>query len=73
VVAAQAQRLGASSAQIALAWALALAPNVLVIPGTSTLAHLEDNVSAAAIELDDEAITALSALDQAGNITLPNR
>jgi len=54
-----AARLGASPAQVALAWLLALAPTVLLIPGTSSLAHLEDNLGAAELELDAEALSAL--------------
>jgi pyridoxine 4-dehydrogenase len=56
-----ARRLGATPAQVALAWLLALSPNVLLIPGTSSLAHLDENVAAAALPLDDEALTALDA------------
>jgi aryl-alcohol dehydrogenase-like predicted oxidoreductase len=56
---ATARRLGATPAQIALAWLLALAPNTLLIPGTRTLAHLEENLAAAAVTLDDEALAAL--------------
>jgi aryl-alcohol dehydrogenase-like predicted oxidoreductase len=73
VVQAQAERLGITAAQTALAWALTLAPNVLVIPGTSSLGHLDENLGAAGVALDDEAMNALNGLDQAGNITLPNR
>ncbi|MGB3482360.1 MAG: oxidoreductase [Mycobacterium sp.] len=40
-------------AQVALAWTLGVAPNVLLIPGTSSLAHLEQNLAAADIDLDD--------------------
>ena len=40
-------------AQIALAWTLSVAPNVLLIPGTSSVAHLEQNTAVADIELDD--------------------
>ena len=47
-----ARRLGHTPAQIALAWLLGLAPNVLLIPGTSSLGHLEQNVAAAGITLD---------------------
>jgi pyridoxine 4-dehydrogenase len=50
-----AARLGASPAQIALAWLLDLAPNILLIPGTRTRAHLADNLGAAAVRLDDAA------------------
>jgi diketogulonate reductase-like aldo/keto reductase len=49
-----AQRLGHTPAQIALAWLLNLAPNVLVIPGTSSVRHLEDNLAAADIKLDEQ-------------------
>jgi len=43
--------LGRTPAQIALAWTLAAAPNVLLIPGTSSVAHLEENLAVADIEL----------------------
>ena len=46
-VRAIAERLGATPAQVALAWTLGLAPNVLLIPGTSSVAHLEENLAAA--------------------------
>jgi pyridoxine 4-dehydrogenase len=48
-------------AQVALAWMLQRAANVIVIPGTTTLPHLEENVAAAALALDAEDIAALSA------------
>jgi pyridoxine 4-dehydrogenase len=54
-VAATAARLGRTPAQVALAWLLDLRPEVLLIPGTSSVAHLEENMSAADIELDAEA------------------
>jgi pyridoxine 4-dehydrogenase len=54
-VRAAAGRLGATPAQIALAWTLDLAPNVLLIPGTSSTAHLEENLAAAGIQLDEQA------------------
>jgi pyridoxine 4-dehydrogenase len=41
-------------AQIALAWTLSIAPNVLLIPGTSSLQHLEENMAVGEIELDDD-------------------
>jgi pyridoxine 4-dehydrogenase len=56
-----AARMGRSPAQIALAWALTAAPNVLVIPGTSSVQHLEENLAAADIELDDETMRQLNA------------
>ena len=49
-----AARLGCTPAQVALAWTLNVAPNVLVIPGTSKVRHLDENVAAAELELDDE-------------------
>ncbi|HEX3449611.1 MAG TPA: aldo/keto reductase [Isosphaeraceae bacterium] len=48
-----AARLGATPAQVALAWALDLAPNVLLIPGTSSRHHLAENLAAASVALDD--------------------
>jgi pyridoxine 4-dehydrogenase len=48
-----AARLGATPAQIALAWLLDLAPNILLISGTRTRAHLADNLRAADVALDD--------------------
>lgn len=62
-----AARHGVTVPQIALAWLLARSPNVLTIPGTSSIDHLEQNVAAAAIELTeadladlDEGVTAAS-------------
>jgi pyridoxine 4-dehydrogenase len=51
----EASRLGRTPAQIALAWTLSVAPNVLLIPGTSSVPHLEENTAVADIELDDDA------------------
>jgi len=53
-------RLDATPAQVALAWLLHKAPNVLLIPGTSSLDHLEENLAAADLALDQEAIEVLS-------------
>ncbi len=52
-------RLGVTPAQVALAWLLAIAPNVLLIPGTSSLAHLEENLAASHVALDGEAMAEL--------------
>ncbi|HEY6697609.1 MAG TPA: aldo/keto reductase [Acidimicrobiales bacterium] len=54
-----AKRLGVSPVQVAIAWQLARSPQMLPIPGTSSVAHLEDNVAAAAIELSDDDLAAL--------------
>jgi len=51
---AVAERLEALPSQVALAWLLELGPNVLLIPGTSSLGHLIDNMTARRIRLDDE-------------------
>jgi aryl-alcohol dehydrogenase-like predicted oxidoreductase len=48
-------RLGATPAQIALAWLLDLAPNVLLIPGTRTRQHLTENIRSGGVRLDDAA------------------
>ena len=53
---------GVSSMQIALAWLLQRSPNILLIPGTSSLAHLRDNLAAAAHMLPPEACSALDAI-----------
>jgi pyridoxine 4-dehydrogenase len=50
-----AARLGATPVQIALAWLLDLAPNILLIPGTRTRAHLLENLRSAGVEIDDAA------------------
>jgi aryl-alcohol dehydrogenase-like predicted oxidoreductase len=55
VLAALAARLHATPAQIALAWLLDLAPNILLIPGTQTRAHLIENLGASDVALDDAA------------------
>jgi pyridoxine 4-dehydrogenase len=49
-----AKRLGATPAQVALAWVLHRSPVMLPIPGTSRVKHLEENVAAAALELTDD-------------------
>jgi aryl-alcohol dehydrogenase-like predicted oxidoreductase len=54
-------RHGVTAAQVRLAWTLHQAPNVLVIPGTGTPAHLEENVAAASLRLDAEDLALLDA------------
>jgi pyridoxine 4-dehydrogenase len=56
-----AKRHGAAPAQIALTWMLQRSPVMLPIPGTSTVAHLEENVAAAALQLTAEEFTSLDA------------
>lgn len=48
-----ARRLGVTPAQVGLAWLLARSPNILLIPGTSSVAHLEQNLACAAVELSE--------------------
>jgi aryl-alcohol dehydrogenase-like predicted oxidoreductase len=52
-VIAVAERLGATPAQVGLAWLLARADNILLIPGTSSLAHLEENLAVREVVLTD--------------------
>ena len=61
-LAAVAKELNATPAQTALAWLLHRSPAVIPIPGTSSVAHLKENVGAAAIELTEEQFERLSAL-----------
>jgi pyridoxine 4-dehydrogenase len=57
-----AQRLGATPMQVALAWLLRRAPNILLIPGTSSVAHLRENLAAAELDLPPDAVMALDGI-----------
>jgi len=57
-----ADKHGATPAQVALAWLLQRSPNVLLIPGTSSLQHLEENLAAADLALDAGDVAALDAV-----------
>jgi pyridoxine 4-dehydrogenase len=57
-----ARLLNATTAQVALAWLLRRAPNVLLIPGTSSLAHLRENLAAVDLDLSDEALRRLDSV-----------
>jgi pyridoxine 4-dehydrogenase len=59
-----AARHTAAPSQVALAWLLARSPAMLPIPGTSSAEHLEDNVGASTLELDQEEIQELAALSR---------
>jgi aryl-alcohol dehydrogenase-like predicted oxidoreductase len=61
VLASLAEETGAAPGQLALAWLLARSPVMLPIPGTSTVAHLEENLAAAALGLTDNQVAALAA------------
>ena len=57
-----ATRLSATPMQVALAWLLQRAPNILLIPGTSSLGHLRENLAAASLKLPGDALTVLDAI-----------
>lgn len=58
--------LGVTPMRVALAWLLHRAPNILLIPGTSSLAHLRENLQAASLKLPDEVLAELDAIGQGG-------
>jgi aryl-alcohol dehydrogenase-like predicted oxidoreductase len=60
--------LGISPAQLSLAWVLARAPNIVAIPGTRDIAHLEDNLGAGRITLSAEAVAAVDAIFTPGAV-----
>ncbi|GGP76455.1 oxidoreductase [Saccharothrix coeruleofusca] len=62
VLDAVAERLGSSAKAVAIAWLLHRAPNVVVIPGTSKLAHLRENLAAAELELPADALAELEGI-----------
>ncbi|MEU8717306.1 oxidoreductase [Streptomyces sp. NPDC048663] len=57
-----AEHLGASQQQVALAWLLQRSPSMVLIPGTSSVAHLRDNIAAADVTLPADAVAALDAI-----------
>jgi pyridoxine 4-dehydrogenase len=57
-----AQRLGVTPMQVALAWLLSRAPNILLIPGTSSIAHLRENLGVAELHLPQDALRALDTI-----------
>jgi pyridoxine 4-dehydrogenase len=64
---AVAERLGATPMQLALAWLLHRSPNMLLIPGTSSLAHLRENLAAAELTLDPSTMTELDGIATAAH------
>ncbi len=58
-----ARRLGATPVQIALAWLLQRSPNIVLIPGTSSLAHLRENLAAASLNLPKDLLSELEKID----------
>lgn len=61
-LASVAQRMGASELCVALAWLLQRAPNMLLIPGTSSVAHLRENLTASELKIPDELLIELDAV-----------
>jgi pyridoxine 4-dehydrogenase len=61
-----ARRLDATPMQVALAWLLKRAPNILLIPGTSSLGHLRENLAAAELELPADEMARLDAIGKSG-------
>jgi pyridoxine 4-dehydrogenase len=59
-----AAELGATPMQLALAWLLQRSPNILLIPGTSSLAHLRENLAAAELTLSEEVLERLDAISE---------
>ena len=68
-VVATATRLRCTPAQVALAWALTF-PNVLLIPGTSSMGHLRENLAASGVQLDSEALRQLSRMGDGNHPTI---
>ena len=64
-----AKRRGATPAQVGLAWLLARADNILLIPGTSSLAHLEENLGVVDVHLGDDDLAELN--DRTANLPKP--
>ena len=63
-----AARLEATPMQVALAWLLQRSPNILLIPGTSSLAHLAENMAAMALKLSSEAVLELDGISTSSQI-----
>jgi aryl-alcohol dehydrogenase-like predicted oxidoreductase len=59
-----AQRLGVTATQVALAWLLHRSPNLVLIPGTSSLPHLRENLAAAGLDLSGDVLGELDELTQ---------
>jgi pyridoxine 4-dehydrogenase len=62
-----AARLGYTPMQVAIAWMLQRAPNLLLIPGTSSVAHLQENLAAAACVLPADAVQELNGIAAMGS------
>lgn len=71
VLSSVAARLGATPMQVALAWLLRRSPNILAIPGTSSIAHLQENLAAASYVLPDDAVEELDQAHRQANAPAP--
>lgn len=67
-IAGVAAKHGATPSQVALAWLLSLYDDLLLIPGTGSVAHLEENLAAAELALDEEDLAALEGVEQLGSV-----
>jgi aryl-alcohol dehydrogenase-like predicted oxidoreductase len=63
-------RLGATPMQVALAWLLQRSPNILLIPGTSSVAHLRENLAAASLTLSEDDLAELSGIEISGGMSI---
>ncbi|WPB55810.1 aldo/keto reductase family oxidoreductase [Xylophilus sp. GOD-11R] len=66
-----ARQLGATPMQVALAWLLQRSPNLLLIPGTSSVGHLRENLAAASLALDADSVARLDAIAASGVVAMP--
>jgi pyridoxine 4-dehydrogenase len=67
-IAGVAARHAATPSQVALAWLLQRGEHILLIPGTSSVPHLEENLAAADVQLDADDVTALDTVERAGDL-----
>lgn len=63
VLSTVATRLGSTPMSVALAWLLRRSPNILLIPGTSSRAHLRENIEGASVVLSDDDLLDLEGID----------
>jgi pyridoxine 4-dehydrogenase len=71
-IAGVAERHDASPSQVALSWLLHRAPNILLIPGTSSIGHLEENMQSLRLSLDDDDLAQLEQVKPAGHPLAPH-
>jgi pyridoxine 4-dehydrogenase len=72
ILSSVAERLGATPMQVALAWLLHRAPNILLIPGTSSIAHLRENLASARLVLPDDMLAELDGIGNGNDGSGPN-